>query len=231
MKILFTITLTLFSLGVFSQNAIHYKKLFDTIEINPICQNKADTIFKIFTESPCFDWSDRKNNCEDRANAIALILDKWKISNGKIWLFGGKNAKYGDKKGTLKGWSYHVASCIFTSKNNKIDTLIIDPLTNSNKLLTIKEWTNLITKSPTNIYFLTRNDKYQQENISLNPKWKYSRDYFETTIEGLTGYNNYSFWTRLKTKKYLKRNLKKVKKEFNMLYETDLDRIDIEKYY
>lgn len=214
------------SIRAYSQDAIHYIQLSEKMDINPICNAKADSIFKTFLTSKAFDWTDRKNNCEDRANAICLILDKWGVSNGKAWLFGGKNASYGNKLGTLKGWSYHVAACIFVRQDNgQIDTLVIDPLTDSEKAVNIRSWSSLITRNPTNIYFITSNAKYQQNMVSLTPTWKFSNDFYEETIEGLTRYNNFSIWTRVKTKKYLKKNLKKVKSEFISLLNTPIQNI------
>ncbi|MFK7784865.1 MAG: protein-glutamine glutaminase family protein [Crocinitomicaceae bacterium] len=225
MRLLICILSVLFTSVVYSQNAIHYDQISEDIDPIPICKKQAEKVFDIFLNSGAFDWTDRANNCEDRANAVTLILDKWSISNGKIWIFDGENAAYGDKKGSLDGWSYHVAACIFVGDEEDYDTLIIDPISNANKLITIDEWVEATTTIPMNIYFFTKNDKYQQNRVQLNPTWKYSKDYFDATVKGLTRYNSYSAWTRLKTKKYLRRRLSKVKKEFNLLYETNLDRI------
>ncbi len=226
MKIIVCVLVGLWAPFIFGQKAIHYDSISEELNPVPVCFNQAEKLFEIFQNSPAFDWTDRDNNCEDRANAVTLILDKWNVSNGKIWIFAGKNASYGDKTGTLDGWSYHVAACIFVGNEDDYDTLIIDPVSNPNKLLSIDEWVEATSVKSTNIYFFTNNDKYQQNAVKLRPTWKYSKDYFDATIKGLTRYNAYSTWTRITTKKYLKRNLATVTKEFTKLYETDLDRIE-----
>ncbi|NVK64249.1 MAG: hypothetical protein HWE22_06660 [Flavobacteriales bacterium] len=226
MKLIISVVVGLWAPFLFGQSAIHWDTISEEMNPTPICENQAKKVFDIFLNSPAFDWTDRDNNCEDRANAVTLILDKWNVSNGKIWIFSGKSASYGDKRGMLDGWSYHVAACIFVGNEDDYDTLIIDPVSSPYKLLSIHDWVEITTVNPTNIYFFTGNDKYQQNRVELYPTWKNSKDYFNATIEGLTRYNSYSAWTRLKTRKYLKRNLAKVTKEFNKLYETDVDRIE-----
>lgn len=199
-----------------AQNAEVYPSLCEQIPTSKICKHKADTLFDIIRSSKAFDWSDKNNNCEDRANAVSLILDSWNIPNGKAWIFQGSTFDKTKFKGNLGGYTYHVATCILVSNANSVDTFIIDPLMNSSKLLAIKEWAELIAVSPVNVYFITSNRYYQQSKVCPTPNWKMRDEYFDDTIDGLTRYNNFSIWTRLRTKKYLKRRAS-VLDEFNRL--------------
>jgi len=217
MKIKLCLIIILCSYISFAQKAKLYKPLSENLELNPICRQLADSLNKTFINSKSFDWTDRRNNCEDRANGVSILLDKWGISNGKAWCFSGKNAKYKSRKGTLKGWSYHVATFILVKENNLIDTLIIDPLT-SNKLLSIREWSNEISNTKGNLYFITSNEKYQQNSVSLNPTWKLSIDNYDNTLKGLTRYNNYSSRQKRKTKQYYDERIITVTKEFYRIF-------------
>ncbi len=217
-KIHFIVVLLLINSIAFSQKkAIEHKELNDDVSYNPITKNIADSLNLTLITSSAFDWTDKRNNCEDRANAISILLSKWGISNAKAWCFAGKNAKYKGSKGTLKGWSYHVAACVFVKSGSSIDTLVIDPLT-SMTLLRIDDWAESISNSPKNIFFITTNDKYQQKNISLNPEWKLSADNYERTIKGLTRYNDFSSRQKRKTRKYYENRIVEVTQSFFKLY-------------
>lgn len=219
MKIKLSLIIILCSYFAFSQKAELYKPLNETLALNPICMPLADSLNNTFIHSKSFDWTDRQNNCEDRANAVSILLENWGVSNGKAWCFGGKNAKYKNGKGTLKGWSYHVAAFVLVKRNNLIDTLIIDPLT-SKKLLSINEWANEISSTKGNLYFITDNKKYQQNSVSLNPTWKLSSANYDNTIKGLTRYNNFSSRQKRKTKKYYEKRIITVAKAFYELFFT-----------
>ena len=204
---------------VYSQHkAVLYKALCEEITLNPICKNQLDSIYYLLNQSNGhpFDWTDTKNNCEDRANAVSLILSKWGIANAKAWVFNGKQTRY-SKTGLLKGWGYHVGCCVLVKINNANDTIIIDPLT-SRSALTIQQWADTISKSSTNLYFITESNKYQQDSISLNPTWKIcDTAIIKRTIEGLTRYNDFSLWQRFITKHYLTKRIEYVTREFNFL--------------
>ena len=102
--------------------------------------------------------------------------------------------------------------------------MVIDPLV-SDSLMTAEDWAEIVSKRPTNIYFITSNTKYQQEKISLSPEWKMTTSDHKKVIEGLTGYSSGSLLHRIRTKKYLKKRYKSVKDEFYILYNSSLNDI------
>ena len=221
----FLVLFVLTSISISSaQRAVVYKPLCDSLTLTPVSPERANILNKVFINSNAFDWTDAKNNCEDRANAICLILDQWGIDNCKAWIYRGKKVKYGNKKGTLSAWNYHVAACILVRNKNIVDSIIIDPLI-SKQLINVNTWAEIISVKPTNIYFLTTNKKYQHHKLSLDPKWKMAENNFEKTIEGLTRYSGATFFHRLRTKKYLKRRYYNVNKEFYRLYNSTFDEI------
>ena len=54
-----------------------------------ITKQEAEKFFIFFKNCKPFRWTDANNNCEDRANAVCILLDKWNIQNGKGWAFSG----------------------------------------------------------------------------------------------------------------------------------------------
>ena len=58
-----------------------------------VSKTEAVLLFSYFMNSPLFRWKDKNNNCENRANAICILLDKWKITNNKGWVFSGSFLK------------------------------------------------------------------------------------------------------------------------------------------
>ncbi len=217
-KIWMTFLTTIIALNVFSQDAVVFTPLMEKVDCAEICQEKLDSIFQALKKSAAFDWTDEKNNCEDRANAVSLILDSWEIPNGKSWMFSGQTFDENVFNGTLGGYSYHVAGTILIrNAEGGCDTMIIDPLMNNQKALPLQEWVHALTRTQGNVYVLTRNDHYQQTEVSAHLIWKPRAQYFQQTLEGLTRYNDYSWKTRLMTKKYLKRRLSTVTTAFNLL--------------
>lgn len=157
---------------------------------NAITVDQADKIFKFFKTEQLFKWNDN-NNCEDRANAVSLILDSWKIPNYKVWIFSGNFLKL--NQGRLnRGWKYHVAVGIPT---NTGELLVIDyaiPPIDSPK--TVQIWANDLVKSPNGYYFVTKNNLYnwslkKSKPFSLDSFYLTNNENFEYTIEGLTGFN------------------------------------------
>ncbi len=80
--------------------------------------NKPKQIFDFFKQHPLFHWNDANNDCEDRANAICILLSKWGIPNYKGWVFGGAYLKR--EEGSLVNfWNYHVAAALPILENGE----------------------------------------------------------------------------------------------------------------
>lgn len=199
-----------------SQKAELYRPLTEEITESGLCRKKADILFNIIKRSGAFNWNDSNNNCEDRANAVSLILDSWNIPNGKAWIFQGVTFDPSNYQGTLGGYTYHVASCILVKDGDNTEYLIIDPLMNREKLQTVQDWADKIATKAMNVFILTSNKHYQQTKVGPDLTWKEREDHFEDTMNGLTKYNNFSIWTKLKTVIYLLRK-SRVVREYNSL--------------
>jgi len=117
---------------------------------------------------------------------MSLILgNKLKISHSKIWLFSPNNLSQFDQRkleiddknylapNDVIKWNYHVAPCVLVTKNNKTDTLIIDPALNKSKPIKISDWLSSIRNS--------KDSKY----TFLNPDWYFF--YTENTGKVITG--------------------------------------------
>ncbi|MDG1332463.1 MAG: protein-glutamine glutaminase family protein [Crocinitomicaceae bacterium] len=218
MKTTLIFLLTFCSLFSFSQKADFNAPLNEVVDLSPICLELAEKLNQTLIDAKCFDWTNRSNNCEDRANAACLLLDAWGISNAKAWCFAGKNANYLNGKGTLKGWSYHVAAFVLVENEGEIDSLVFDPLT-STTLMTIKEWSNEISATSGNLYFTTTNKRYQQNKVAMTTTWKSSDDSFDRTLKGLTRYNDYSSRRKRKTRHFLDARIISVTQAFfELLY-------------
>jgi hypothetical protein len=180
-----------------------YPMLCEPVAESGLCRAKADFIFNAMKKHPPFDWGDSKNNCEDRANAVSMILGAWKIPNGKAWIFNGRGVDR-SLNGTLNGYGYHVACAILVRTNGKLDTLVIDPLINWSQLLKINDWADSVAYTPVNPYFLTLGDRYIFGQIGKTPKWiDRNNNNFEYTMQGLTRFNGGSRWQSVRTSPHL----------------------------
>src|SRR5687767_1313390 len=85
----------------------------------------ANQLFHFFKECSVFIWQNSSNDCEDRANAICMLLDKWGVGNYKGWVFSGAFLKKDD--GCLKNlWNYHVAALLPVKEGGDMKFYIID---------------------------------------------------------------------------------------------------------
>jgi hypothetical protein len=107
---------------------LHARSLSDEIlSGNAITKQVAEKLFVFFKNCPLFRWADANNDCEDRANAICILLDQWEMQNGKGWVFSGYVFK---KTGFLKNlWKYHVAALLPVREGDEVTYYIIDPAT------------------------------------------------------------------------------------------------------
>ncbi len=79
----------------------------------------ATELFQLIKSHSLFCWTDANNHCEDRANAITMLLDQWNMPNYKAWVFSGYMF---NKIGFLKNlWRYHVAVCVPIKKGDTFD--------------------------------------------------------------------------------------------------------------
>jgi hypothetical protein len=63
---------------------LYHQAISDEIETDKaITKDQAEKLFTFCTDCAPFRWSDANNNCEDRANALCILLDEWKIQNAK----------------------------------------------------------------------------------------------------------------------------------------------------
>jgi hypothetical protein len=157
-----------------------------------ITRIEAERMFDFFKKCKLFRWADANNDCEDRANAVCILLDAWNIPNYKAWVFSGYFLK--KENGSLtNGWNYHVAALVPVEEISEIKYYIIDPAT-SVTMLTIEEWANNVTDSPfsyhlikSGTYYIFPSRKIKKDNWhkrdKRNGRW---------TMQGLSGINGLS---------------------------------------
>lgn len=164
----------------------------DDPAVNALPLQTAQQIFDYFNASPLFRWSDANNDCEDRANAACLLLDKWGIANAKAWVFSGDfRKKEGGQLTNL--WNYHVAAALPVAEKDKTVYCVIDPAT-SPKLIPVDQWALQITESGCSYHFIKRSDYYIFPNgVVTKDNWfaRNKRNY-NWTMQGLSGINGVS---------------------------------------
>jgi hypothetical protein len=100
---------------------------------------KVKESFQFLKESTGMQFNYPQGNCHNRAELMCMYLKKQGISNFKIWNFPPSKFSFlsslmlevKDKNNfTPTGmvrWGYHVAPVVLTRKNEKLDTLVLDP--------------------------------------------------------------------------------------------------------
>lgn len=175
-------------------NTIFDASLSDDITADWYVSKKvAERIFDFFQKHQLFLWKDI-HNCEDRAEAIAILLLHWGIPHYKAWLLSSYFLK--NEGGSLHNeWNYHV--CILLPvKENATDLLefyIIDPA-HANTLQKMEIWASALTKDAFSYHFIKTGYTYifptgpiYQNNWHLR-----NRQNFKWTIQGLAGINGVS---------------------------------------
>ncbi len=190
--------------------------LADEIETDKAIEKSgAHTLFTFFKECKTFRWQDANNDCEDRANAICLLLDEWKVPNAKAWVFSGYMF---NKIGYLKNlWKYHVAAAIPLKEDGQISYYIIDPATN-NCLTLLADWAANVTDNPHSYHLVKKGQYYifNEKNIKKNNWYKRNKGNCNWTMQGLSGINGLSSKGKAQLA-FLKNKVRKTKKEFNEL--------------
>jgi hypothetical protein len=152
-------------------------------------KEKATRLFDFFKQHPLFRWQDANNDCEDRANAICLLLDEWGLPNYKGWVFGS-NFLSKENGYLINNWKYHVAAIIPVKDEEQINFYVIDPAT-LRSIDTILEWATSITDIPFSHYVIKWGYYYifPEGNIQRDNWHKRNRQNYKWTIQGLAGIN------------------------------------------
>lgn len=163
-------------------------------EVNPdiyITKDEANQLFDYFKNCTIFKWNDANNDCEDRANAVSIVLDEWEVPNYKGWVFSGYIF---NKEGFLKNlWRYHVAPLVPVKENDQMNFYVIDPAT-SKDMVTIQEWAASVTDKPNSYYLIKSSDCYifNEKKILKDNWYKRNRQNYKWTVQGLSGINGVS---------------------------------------
>ncbi len=153
---------------------------------------EARKIFEYFKNNTLFRWRNANNDCEDRANAICILLTEWKIPNYKGWVFGGAYLKR--EQGYLMNlWNYHVAAALPVKENDEIAFYIIDPAT-SPQLEHISVWAEKVTDVSCSYYVIKDSSYYIFPPFKLRrDNWnRQNKQNYKWTIQGLAGINGVS---------------------------------------
>ena len=157
-----------------------------------ITLSKAEKLFLFFKNCPIFNWTDVHNNCEARAEAVCVLLDKWQIPNYKGWVFSGAFLK--NHIGGLKQlWNYHVAALLPVLENGQLQFYMIDPAT-SDTLQTLDNWAEKVTEYPHSYHIIKLAEYYIfPSGKILKYNWfKRDKQNQKWTIQGLASINGLS---------------------------------------
>ena len=153
----------------------------------------ADRIFNFFQKSPLFLWSDI-HNCEDRAEAIAILLLHWGIPHYKAWLFDSYFLKNGQGR-LLNEWNYHVCLMLLVKDNlnDQLEYFVIDPA-HSTSIQKLFLWANMLTKEAYSSHIIKNGYTYIFPTGQINQQnWHFrNKQNFKWTIQGLAGINGVS---------------------------------------
>jgi hypothetical protein len=174
-------------------NTIFEKDLSDPIpDMEFVSMQVADQLFQFFRECPLFRWQDANNDCEDRANAICMLLEKWNIPHYKAWVFGGTFLKK-EVGSLINYWNFHVAATLPVQHDHVLTYYILDPAI-LNNIDTIENWAHRVTDFAYS-YHLVKYGCYYIFNSSgiKNDNWhKRDKQNYKWTIQGLSGINGVS---------------------------------------
>jgi hypothetical protein len=180
-------------MSLLQTNTLFYSALSDEVNIaQTLTFSEAEKIFNFFKNCLLFRWQDANNDCEDRANAICILLDEWNIPNYKGWVFSGYFLR--KENGSLtNNWNYHVAALLPVRENDQIIYYIIDPATSA-ALVTLEEWAASVTNKPYSYYFIKHANRYifPPKTIEKDNWYKRDKRNLRWTIQGLSGINGVS---------------------------------------
>lgn len=192
-----------------------YEAFLSDVAINSttISKEAAEKLFNYFKENRLFRWSDANNDCEDRANAICILLDEWHIPNFKAWVFAGAYLK--NQQGSLVNfWNYHVAALLPVNENGTIVFYVIDPAI-SRQPEHIATWADKVTDQACSYYLIKDGEYYIFPNGKIyKDNWfRRNRRNYNWTIQGLAGINGVSK-TGQAALVFNKKKLRNVQKQF-----------------
>jgi len=178
-------------------------------------KEQADNLFDYFKTSSIFLWKDI-HNCEDRAEAIALLLTHWNIPHYKGWVFSGFFLK--KQIGSLVNWwNYHVATALPVKENNTIVYYVIDPA-HFNELATIADWANIVTLEANSYHIIKYANAYIfPTGIIKKSNWHLrNKQNLKWTMQGLAGINGVSITGKAQVA-FNKHHVKRTIQKFNAL--------------
>ena len=138
-----------------------------------------------------FHWNDI-HNCEDRAEAIAILLTHWQIPHFKAWVFSGYFLNR--NMGSLKNkWNYHVAVMLPTLVGTELSAMVLDP-THSATLVSVEDWANEVTLDAQSHHLVKQGHVYIFPVGPIkNENWHHrNRQNYKWTMQGLAGINGVS---------------------------------------
>ena len=186
------------------------------IDTKTIAKEQAEKIFTYFQTHQLFRWRNANNDCEDRANAMCILLDEWQIPNFKAWVFAGAYLK--KQEGSLVNfWNYHVATLLPVSENGNTIFYVIDPAT-SQVLVPITNWAENVTGMAWSYYLIKEGKYYIFHNgkICKDNWFRRNRRNYNWTLQGLAGINGVSK-TGQAALAFKKHKVRKVKDHFRKL--------------
>ncbi len=204
----------------FLPNTIYNIVLSDVVPIDvSITKETAEKLFGYFRDSQLFRWQDANNDCEDRANAICILLDEWKIPSYKGWIFGG-NFLTREEGSLINNWKYHVATVLPVYEADVLNFYVIDPATLTAPD-TILNWASNITDLPFGHYLIKHNCYYifSHEKILKDNWFKRNRQNYKWTIQGLSGINGVSKHGKAQLS-FNKKRIKSTEQKFLALLKT-----------
>lgn len=170
--------------------ALFEVSLSDPVETDKtITKDAAEALFRFFRECALFRWSGSNNDCEDRADALCILLDAWKIPNYKGWVFSGDYLKKGPGR-LVNFWNYHVAAVLPVQEWGAINFYVIDPAT-SNNLEPIQTWADKVTDAACSYYMIKQSACYifNQQRVETENWYKRDKQNYKWTVQGLSGIN------------------------------------------
>ena len=194
-----------------------------------VSMHLAQQLFHYFKLSTLFQWKDGNNDCEDRANAICMLLDAWGIPNYKGWVFSGFFIKK-NHGSLINCWNYHAAAALPVKQGHVVGYYIIDPAT-APELQTIDSWALRITANGISYHFIKEGNVYifPTGTIKKDNWYKRNKRNYNWTIQGLSGINGVSSKGKAQLA-FNKRRVQKTEKIFTEIKNTNPVGINCTKY-
>ncbi|MBN8616233.1 MAG: hypothetical protein J0L92_36925 [Deltaproteobacteria bacterium] len=94
------------------------------------------------------EWSQARNNCEDRAHAAAAYLRAHyeDIAIGKVFIASDVNGTLGADEAVM--WGYHVAPVVLVAEGEALVPWVIDPAVDRSQPLPLNSWIDALRRAP-----------------------------------------------------------------------------------